>query len=347
MAKFKPPQELIDDGSIRMQTSSDGDLRLYNYSEQCQFKKNWNEWTLASRGLVVDADDNVVARPFKKFFNWEELTTPPPWPPEEIFDKLDGSLGIIYWWSGAWRMNTRGSFQSEQAIKGLELFEAYFKTDKKRYESLRKDCTHLVEIIYPSNRIVVDYGGREMLVYLGSIVTETGEDIWIDEMETFHLPMRYRATYFNDLYLQAEQGREGYVLKWKDGTRCKIKFEEYKRLHRLITGVNSKSIWEMMLKKESMDELLMKVPDEFYQWVKDTKDDLMHQFVVILNKSESVMALIEDMHRPSTRKEWARHITQLSKYPSVCFNILDKKDNHETIMRLIKPAASKPFKIEV
>src|ERR1700744_2448922 len=46
-------------------------LTILNYTERCQYERGlWNEVTLACRGLIHDGAGNVVARPFRKFFNY-------------------------------------------------------------------------------------------------------------------------------------------------------------------------------------------------------------------------------------------------------------------------------------
>lgn len=37
---------------------------MYNYTAKAQYDKLWNEVTLQCRGLILDGDGNVVARPF-------------------------------------------------------------------------------------------------------------------------------------------------------------------------------------------------------------------------------------------------------------------------------------------
>jgi len=69
-------------------------LTIYNYSQETQFEKHWDEITLMCRGLVVDDTGVIVARPFKKFFNWEEIihsVDPAQLKMDfEVFDKMDG-----------------------------------------------------------------------------------------------------------------------------------------------------------------------------------------------------------------------------------------------------------------
>ena len=53
---------------------------------------------------------------------------------------------------------TRGSFISEQAVKGYEIFRAKYKNI-----SVSKECTYCFEVIYPQNKIVVNYDDLEDL----------------------------------------------------------------------------------------------------------------------------------------------------------------------------------------
>jgi RNA ligase len=144
-------------------------LTIWNYSEKVQYDNLWDDITLQTRGLVTDEEGNIIARPFKKFFNMEENKHKPT---EEfdVYEKMDGSLGILFNYKGEWIMATRGSFVSEQLIKGREILKKY------QYENLLGDVTYLFEIIYPENKIVVDYGQDEKLVLLGAIHTQTGDE---------------------------------------------------------------------------------------------------------------------------------------------------------------------------
>ena len=100
-----------------------------------------------------------------------------------------------------------------------------------------------------------------------------------------------------------------------------------------------------MRDRQPLDGILDRVPDEFYQWVRKTRDDLQHTYDVI--KSE-MQTLIEHYQKDEqiTRKEMARHILEDDRWPSVAFTLLDGRDPHEAIMRLIRPKFSKPFKID-
>jgi hypothetical protein len=72
-------------------------LFIHNYSEKTQFDKRWDEVTMSCRGLILDNNGDVIARPWKKFFNYGEGRLKiDDVMPVEVTDKMDGSLGILY-----------------------------------------------------------------------------------------------------------------------------------------------------------------------------------------------------------------------------------------------------------
>lgn len=122
------------------------DIWILNYSPKAQSKKFWDEYTLSCRGMVIDVDGNILARPFQKFKNYEEHD-----PSEidmsqdfDIFEKMDGSLIIIFYYEQrmTWVVATKGSFISEQSIEARKMLDASI------YDKLDKTCTYLFEIIY-------------------------------------------------------------------------------------------------------------------------------------------------------------------------------------------------------
>ena len=62
---------MVEDGYVNVNKHPDLPLYIYNYSKGCQAKHVWNDVTEACRGLIVDSNQNIIARPFKKFYNYE------------------------------------------------------------------------------------------------------------------------------------------------------------------------------------------------------------------------------------------------------------------------------------
>jgi len=161
-----------EDGLLYKQTHPNLPLTIWNYTEKVQYEGLWDEVTVQCRGLITeDTTGTILVRPFKKFFNYEEVVGKGVIPSQGdyvyIQEKMDGSLGILFSYEDEWIMATRGSFASEQAIKGLEIVKSkYF------LGSWSKEYAYLVEIIYPENRIVVNYG-EEKIVFLSVVLNES------------------------------------------------------------------------------------------------------------------------------------------------------------------------------
>lgn len=341
-----------NDGLLQKQTHPTLDLTIWNYSPKVQYERLWDDITMQCRGLVTNSQGKIVARPFKKFFNYEEHK--PEEIPNEYFDvyeKLDGSLGILFNYNGEWVMATRGSFTSEQSIKGRQLLERY------HYNRLHTDYTYLFEIIYPENRIVCVYDFED-LILLGVIHTESGnevnihndynEDIRLNNMINnvgFKVVTLYKTwgEGFDILKEEISNDKEGYVIRFKNGFRMKIKGDEYVRLHRILTNISNRDIWEYLKDGKPMDEILDKVPDEFYDWVKETKENLIVQYNTIENEYKWIFKIINRSPGIEERRVFAEYAKRY-KHPNLLFNMLDGRDYSEQIWKLLYPPYSKPFK---
>lgn len=376
------------DGLLHKQTHPILDLTIWNYSPKVQYERLWDEITLQCRGLVTNSKGEIVARPFKKFFNYEEHK-PEDIPNEDfvVYEKMDGSLGILFYYEyelsderryniwfnnnyetgmerffdpnnlpdfddsyyeptpktkGEWILATRGSFTSPQAIKGKEILNKY------DISPLRKDNTYLFEIIYPENRIVVDYGNEEKLVVLGAIHTETGDEIPDSALFTmtglgFEVVTTYKTwgESYDLLKEEISKEKEGYVIRFKNGFRMKIKGEEYVRLHKILTNISNRDIWEYLKDNKPFDELLEKVPDEFNDWVKETVRDFTIRFD---NINKDYFEIYENLKsRNLDRKDFAIRAKQY-RHSNILFNMLDGKEHKQNIWKIIYPNYSKPFK---
>lgn len=327
-------REYEERGLISIRKHSEADLYSINYTPKVQFEKLWDRITSQTRGLIIDGSGNIVAKPFGKFFNIEEHKSEEiPNESFEVFEKLDGSLGILYWIDDKPHIATRGSFESEQAKHATQTLHSKYHS---LFSRIDRNKTYLFEILYPQNRIVVDYGTLDDLVLLTVIDNETREE----SLPDIGFPVVKRYDGINDiqqLRLLEEKNKEGFVIKFKNGFRVKMKFAEYVRLHKIITGVSNVVVWEYLSQGKSFQELLDRVPDEFYNWIQQTTFDLTNKFELILIENESVFKELE------TRKETALYF-QTQKHPSVLFSMLDGKTPDKIIWKMIRPKYSKPFK---
>jgi RNA ligase len=242
------------------------DLRLYVYSEHCVYEGAWSPITLAARGLILDITARrIVATPFPKFFNLGERGEKIPELPFETHEKLDGSLIIIFHHGNRWKAATKGAFESAQALWA----QAYL--DRLDLARLEPGTTYLAEAVYPENRIVVRYT-EPALVMLAAYApngTElsTIELDAISEAAGFKAPKRHAFDTIAALIEHAQglpRSEEGFVLRFHDGHRLKVKGAEYKRIHALISRVTPLAMWEAMLAGDDMEAIRRDLPEEFW-----------------------------------------------------------------------------------
>lgn len=351
-------EELSEKKLVSTQSHPKWPLLIHNYTQVAQYERAWDDMTRMCRGLITDLEGNVIARPFPKFFNIEEHEGEDSKLPKLNWNqpftstrKEDGSLGILYWTPDGWQIATRGSFTSDQAIKATEMFYAK-GYDKHNYG---KGLTHLFEIVYPSNRIVLDYKGLEDLILLEILDTETGgATSWERMAETAkdigcpvvpYMALSSENIQRLDEYYGADLGsnEEGLVVRFNDDTRVKIKYAEYKRLHRLVTMCSARSIWENLKDGKDLGELLERVPDEFMSWVKRIVEEITRDFSII--ESDAKIAFNKIRHL-TDRKQFAL-IAREYVYPSILFAMLDGKDYSHIIWKLVKPESTKPFQQDI
>ncbi len=333
---------LIEQGYITSQTHPSLPLTINNYTAKAQYDRHWVAATLNCRGLVLDNHYRPIARPLSKFFNLSEYQGTLPDGVPNIYEKLDGSLIILFHYQGQWEVASRGSFTSDQSQMARVLLANY----QADLDKLDPAYTYLFEIIYPINRIVVDYGTQQRLVLLAAVNTETGVELehtqvnWTDRAQT------YPATTLPEWLDSIEKTQseltnyEGFILKWPNGFRLKYKLADYVRLHRIITRIQAKDIWECLSQNQNLDQFLDAVPDEFYHWVKDTKLELETKYRKIETECQQAFKDLGD------RRQTALYF-QTQKYPGVLFLMLDGREYTQVIWKLIKPGYERPFRADI
>ncbi|MFF4421821.1 RNA ligase [Streptomyces sp. NPDC001549] len=376
----------IDAGYVTRKSHPELPLSIYTYTRTAQYERVWNDVTTRCRGLV--ADDNtgaIVALPLPKFFNVGEHESGQPYAPAlpdepfEVYDKVDGSLAVVFHYAGRWRVASKGSFISAQATWAQRLL------DGRNTAALRPGTTYLAEILYPQNRIVVDYGDRRDLVLLaafgqdgtevplteaashwegiGSVVTvwpamPIGELIALTESNT--LPGGAPAT-----GTQAE----GFVLRFASGVRAKAKLAEYVRLHRVLTKVTERDIWRahgiqrfagLPVKQlaqglgttvaeieasvgKPLDALLDQVPDEFDAWVREVIERIESEAARRERANDEAYAGL--VHLAADRGAFARAVKTLPdrEVRAAMFLRLDGRSTELAVWRNVRPETSDPF----
>ena len=330
------------------------DLIIVNYNQKVQFNPElWDETTKRCRGLILRLDKRfseateireVVALPFAKFFNAGETIAGtlhyPSGAIAEVTEKVDGSLGILYRdTDGTKKIATRGSLLSEQAHIGTQLLQKYNLTD------LPENLTLLFEIIYPENRIVVDYQGKSDLILLGVRDRFTGED-WFypaiaDLGARFGLtvvPHAKNVTLDQAMELRygLDANHEGWVVRSEDGQRYKIKGEQYRLLHKFLSHLSERQVLDKIA-DGSIDLMLEATPDPWRPKVLEWKSRIESDTAERVAKLTEILATAPK----ETRKEFALWVK--AEWPGAqhyLFAMLDSKDPKRLIYKDIREELS-------
>jgi RNA ligase len=279
-----------------------------------------------------------------------------------VSDKFDGSLGIAYRQpDGLWAIATRGSFESEQAKHATELLrdrtgEGPVAIDNDpfliNHMSNGGKATPLFEIIYPGNRIVVDYGNLDTLKGLGAVWIDSGDYIGWGGAGTFDF-----RTFREVLEAKPRDNAEGFVV-WLDRyTAVKIKQDDYVELHRIVTGLNRKSVWRALKEGEPTFKALQEqLPDELYNWSSDVAKEIREEYANhiweiddwYVSTLEQDVWVSEDPSAPDfleiDRKKFALAVQKgvdgirpPEEYRGFMFSILDGRDISDKVWSMVEP----------
>jgi hypothetical protein len=159
-----------------------------------------------------------------------------------------------------------------------------------------RHITPMAEIIHPDTRVVVRYNYRN-LVLIAARNRETGADMpygFLEEMaaET-GMPLVERLE-SRDLdailrrVAELDDNSEGFVINW-DGYRVKVKGEEYKRLHRLLSGITPATIAESWFEGGAL-EMISAMPEEFREESERALAELDSRTVKLVTAVDAALA---------------------------------------------------------
>lgn len=302
-------------------------LVSFKYTDMTVYKRNWNNVTLHARGIVFDSNTGkVLARPFDKFFNLEELVDIDSGKLKQtaevvkkylgfdnlyndykhqkftVTDKIDGSLGIMFFTGQEWLVKTSGAFDSDQArwANSWCFNKKHIDTDK-----LDKTKTYLFEIVYREDPHPIKYD-TEGLVLLAVIDTATGKEesyAVVQQLARFiNVPcaQSIELDSFDEVVTYAKNlpnSKEGVVLTFENGFKLKLKGNAYLLLQKVFHDLTKNTVYEHLNWKEIdpctnltdsyTDDLLAQIPEELVD-MKDYAQQLQFSFMFGITFTESI-----------------------------------------------------------
>jgi RNA ligase len=338
-------KQYLQDGLVTVQSHPTLSLHIWNYTAKVQYENLWDEYPLLieCRGLVTDYEGNIISKGFEKFFNLEENRHTPT-DQFEIYEKMDGQFIGVFWYNNELVVNSRGSFTSPYAIEAKRLL---FDDYPQFIHSKPSGLTFCFELI-GFEQIVVSYEKPQLI--LTGIFNTHGTD-WFEELKD-NWDLKYVEKYDGLNYTEIKklnwQNHEGFVVKFTNGYRCKIKFDDYVRLHRQMTNLSTAEVWESLRDGKPVSSILNDVPDEFYDKIKLYENNLKFTFGWLNDFYDSLIT----KHETTTRKEFANfatkcdEISQVFTFPVSSKVLFAKYDNNteladKLIWNSIKPKFEK------
>ena len=178
--------DLIEKKLVYSRTSPCGKYRLLKYTRKVFYDNLWHldPRLLECRGIVVDADDNVIMHPFTKVFNYGENETGKSIPLEKevtCVRKINGYLAQAQMIDGDLLVTSSGSFTSEHSLIAKEMIKQALESSLRK--KISDGYTLMFEICHHSDpHIVPEAEG----VYLIGIRSSSDLDEEAGEMFSEH-----------------------------------------------------------------------------------------------------------------------------------------------------------------
>lgn len=349
-------EKMLKEGMLNKDVSEDGKLVIYSYTNNCIYAKEWNEVTRNLRGHTFDtATGEIVALAFPKFFNLfeyegEQRVAFSRKKIYKCYEKVDGVLLIIHFYDGKWYMHTKGKFDTPPAHKGKEILK-----QKYTLEAVNKHYTLLTEILSPDYKIIIDYGDEDKLMLLSAYNLETGKELKHEELvhlsEITGIPLvksfDYTLAEMERLRMELSKDFEGFVVRFTDDERLKIKSDEYMRVAELVSNLTPLNLWKNMKNGKVKKEVLIMIPEEFREKADSMVAELEKQYQEEWRKRTDEFAcfiaevVYETKLYPEDkefRKQMGLRMDRL-QYKHTVFSILDEKWEivDKYIMQYIRP----------
>ncbi|CBN54848.1 MULTISPECIES: T4 RnlA family RNA ligase [Kamptonema] len=264
------------------------------------------------RGIILDSsqDWQIISYPYNKFFNYGEIhATPIDWSSAKVYEKLDGSLTVIYFYDGEWRVQTSGTPDASGEVNGFgftfaELFWKVWNELGYQLPQETEQC-FIFELMTPYNRIVVQQKDNQIILHgVRNIQTllESDPSIWTEKYG-WELVASYPLTSWTEVIKAAEHldpmNSEGYIICDGNFNRVKVKSPQYVAISHLREGFSTRRMIEIILTNEG-EEFLSYFPEwtELYEKVKNRYlsliqevEEVYRQYQHIENQKDFALAI--------------------------------------------------------
>ena len=224
---------------VNMRSAGPG-IFVLKYSRRVFYDNLWNDFLEECRGTIVDADFNVIARPFTKIYNFQVEDKAPVLSDDTIvtaYRKVNGFMCSLTWHNGDILVSTTGStandyveYAKEMMVKHAKWEDWVLAIGSNAGHTFMFECVHASDPhIVPEDAGMYFLGWREN-TWESKINGFGSELIWkmfaedtlkCRSVESFHYTV-------SELVAEAKKVKhEGFVAYTEDGQSFKIKSPYY------------------------------------------------------------------------------------------------------------------------
>ena len=255
------------------------------------------------RGIILDEKENwqIVSYPYDKFFNYgESQAATINWDDAVVYDKLDGSLMILYYYQGKWQVQSSGTSDAAGKVHSSKFsFKHLFWQVWQQLEYKLPEATNycfMFELMTPYNRVVVRQNSNNIVLHgVRNIQTLQEEN-----------PLRWSnktgweavKTYpFSDLETVIEKSQdldpmesEGYIVCDDQFNRIKIKSSEYVAISHMRDGFTTRKLIDVVLTNEG-EEFLTYYPEwqVLYDQIKLKYETLVQEIETVYLQHQNIL----------------------------------------------------------
>jgi len=257
------------------------------------------------RGLILDRDQDwkPVCFPFSKFWNVGEYYQEDiDWNSASVQEKLDGSLCVLWYYSGEWQVSTTGSPDASGEVRSdqhnlIQSTKTYTQLFWETWNSLKytlpdqhRDRCFMFELMTPENRIVVPHMVSRLVLHGNRSLkpeddyTELAPNVVADRYG-WECVKSYPLTTLDDVLSAAKvlnpMQSEGFVVADCLFRRVKIKSPQYVAIHhlrselterRMIGVVQGGERSEILSYFPELTELFNRVEERFSRKLSEVKE---------------------------------------------------------------------------
>ena len=284
------------------------------------------------RGIILDEANNwnVVSFPYTKFFNYGEgHAAEIDWSAARVYEKVDGSLMVLYYYDGHWEVSSSGLPDASGDMMGTtttfaDLFWQVWKELEYKLDSADKNVCYMFELATPFNRIVVQHKENKIVLHGARRLSDFRELNPVVEAHNngWECVKTYPLGSWDEIVAAAKDlnpmQNEGYVVC--DSTnynRVKVKGPQYVAVAHMRDGFTTRRMLEIIRTNENQEFL------SYFPEYKDLYHDIKAKYEFLVGKIEGFYEAIKHIDE---RKQFALLATT-QKFSGTLFGLKYNKFN--------------------